>query len=169
MDNKMKNSKFHQLFITELKDIYWAENELVKALGELERAATSEGLSMAFRKHRAQTQEHVNRLRNVFSILGENADGKICEAMKGLVKEAKEIISDTDADTMVRDAALIIAAQKVEHYEIAAYGSLATLARIMDHIEVEQILEATLQEEKTADADLTDLAESYINEQASGE
>jgi len=169
MENKMKNSKFHQLFLTELKDIYWAENELVSALGNMERAATSEGLSTAFKKHRAQTQEHVNRLRNVFLLLDEKAEGKICEAMNGLVKEAKEIISDTDADSMVRDAALIIAAQKVEHYEIAAYGSLATLARIMDHIEVEQILEATLMEEKIADADLTDLAESYINEQASGE
>lgn len=169
METAMKNSKFHQLFITELKDIYWAENELVSALGELERAATSQELSMAFRKHRAQTQEHVNRLTTVFRTLGEKSEGKICEAMKGLVKEAREIIADTDADTMVRDAALIIAAQKVEHYEIAAYGSLTTLARIMEHLEVEKILEATLQEEKITDADLTDLAESYINEKASKE
>ncbi|WP_229254008.1 ferritin-like domain-containing protein [Dyadobacter sp. NIV53] len=165
----MKNSKFHQLFVTELKDIYWAENELVNTLSELEKAATSQALSMAFKKHRAQTQEHVNRLTNVFRLLEEKADGKICEAMKGLVREAREIIADTDADTMVRDAALIIAAQKIEHYEIATYGSLATLARIMEHIEVEQILEATLEEEKITDADLTDLAESYINERASQE
>ena len=169
MEKEMKNSKFHQLFITELKDIFWAENELVSTLAELERAATSQELSRAFHKHRAQTQEHVNRLTNVFRILGEKSEGKVCEAMKGLVKEAREIISDTDADTMVRDAALIIAAQKIEHYEIATYGSLATLARIMEHIEVEKILEATLEEEKNTDADLTDLAESYINEKAAEE
>lgn len=163
MKTEMKNSKFHQLFIMELKDIYWAEHALVSALGDLQGAATTKQLQAAFKKHRAQTQEHVTRLEQVFKLLGEHAEGKVCEAMKGLIKEAHEIINDTSSDTLVRDAALIIAAQKIEHYEIATYGSLATLARIMGHTEEEALLNATLEEEKTTDTELSYLAESHIN------
>jgi ferritin-like metal-binding protein YciE len=164
-----KDSKFYQLFLTELRDIYWAENELVGILKELENATTSDDLARAFHKHRAQTQEHVNRLEKVYQLLGEKSGGKVCEAMKGLVKEAREIVAETESDSMVRDAALIISCQKIEHYEIAAYGSLATLARLIGQDEVEKIFLATLQEEKQADNDLTELAESFINYEASDE
>src|SRR5690554_4796831 len=123
MDSKMKNSKFHKLFLDQLKDMYWAENHIVEALPKMEKAATSKELKQAFTDHLQETKNHVTRLKDVFNSLDEKAEGKECPAIKGIVKEGEEMIKETEGDTMVRDSGLIIAAQKVEHYEIASYGS----------------------------------------------
>jgi ferritin-like metal-binding protein YciE len=163
------NSMLQELFIEELRDIYWAEKHLVKALPKMEKAASSEDLANAFADHLAATEEHVSRLEQVFEMLGEKARGKKCEAMEGLVKEAESVLEDTEEGTSTRDVALIIAAQKVEHYEIAAYGGLATLAKTMGKPEIKDILGETLEEEKETDELLTQLAESSINQQASRE
>jgi ferritin-like metal-binding protein YciE len=121
-----------ELFVEELKDIYWAEKHLVKALPKMAKASTSEELAGAFENHLAQTQEHVSRIEQVFEQLEMAARAKKCEAMEGLVMEAQQAIEDTDKGTATRDAALIISAQKVEHYEIASYGSLVQLAKPLD-------------------------------------
>ncbi len=163
------NSMLQELFIEELRDIYWAEKHLVKALPKMEKAASSEDLANAFADHLAATEEHVSRLEQVFEMLGEKARGKKCEAMEGLVKEAESVLEDTEEGTSTRDVALIIAAQKVEHYEIAAYGGLATLAKTMGKPEIKDILGQTLEEEEETDELLTRLAESSINQQASRE
>ena len=163
------NSMLKELFIEELRDIYWAEKHLVKALPKMEKAASSQELANAFAEHLAVTQEQVSRLEQVFELLGENARGKKCDAMEGLVKEAESVIEDTEEGTSTRDVALIIAAQKVEHYEIAAYGGLATLAKTMGKTEIKDLLGQTLDEEKETDEILTQLAESSINQSASQE
>ncbi len=121
---KMENSEFHKFFVDELKDIYWAEKHLVKALPKMKKAATSPELAAAFDKHTQETQVHCETLEQVFELLGEKASAKKCDAMEGLLAEAESIIDDTDSGTLVRDAGLILAAQKVEHYEIATYGTL---------------------------------------------
>jgi len=166
---KMENSKFHELFVEELKDIYWAEKNLVKALPKMQKAATSDDLSTCIGNHLEETKEHVARLEEVFELLGKKPQAKKCEAMEGLITEGQEILADTEADTAVRDAGIIIASQKIEHYEISAYGSLRTLANVMGHTEVAKLLEKTLQEEKNADSLLTEVAESAINEEAAAE
>lgn len=166
---EMKNSKFHKLFLQELKDIYWAEKNLVKALPKMEKAATSSKLAQAIASHLEETENHVSRLEEVFQLLDEKAQAKKCEAMEGLLAEAKSIVEDTKSDTMVRDAGIIIACQKVEHYEIASYGSLVELAKKMEHNECAEKLSQTLDEEKKADKKLTKLAESEINDKASQE
>lgn len=158
-----------ELFIEELRDIYWAEKHLVKALPKMEKASSSEELANAFSEHLEATQEHVSRLEQVFEMLGEKARGKKCDAMEGLVKEAESVIEDTEEGTSTRDVALIIAAQKVEHYEIAAYGGLATLAKTMGKTEIKDLLGQTLDEEKETDEMLTQLAENSINQSASQE
>jgi len=160
------NSMLQELFIEELRDIYWAEKHLVKALPKLEKACSSEDLATAFEDHLAVTQEQVSRLEQVFEIMGEKARGKKCEAMEGLVKEAESVIEETEEGTSTRDVALIIAAQKVEHYEIAAYGGLATLAKVLGMNEIKDLLGQTLDEEKEADELLTQLAENNINQSA---
>lgn len=165
----MPNSKFHQLFLDGLKDIYWAEKALVKALGKMQKAATSEELADAILTHQEQTKEHVSRLERVFESVGQTAKAKKCPAMEGLIEEGQEVIDDTDEDTAVRDAGLIMCSQKIEHYEIATYGSLRTLAAKMGHDEAVQLLEQTLNEEKETDVLLTQLAESSINEEAAAE
>lgn len=166
---KMEDSEFHEFFIDELKDIYWAEKHLVKALPKMKKAATSPDLAAAFDKHTAETQEHIATLEQVFELLGEKASAKKCDAMEGLLEEANGIIEDTDSGTMVRDAGLIAAAQKVEHYEIATYGTLRTFAETMGHTEVAELLEQTLENEKATDVALTEAAVSFINEQAAAE
>ncbi|GAA0880826.1 ferritin-like domain-containing protein [Algoriphagus jejuensis] len=166
---KKTDSKFSQLFLDELKDIYWAEKHLVKALPAMAKGATSKKLVKAIENHLEETKEHVSRLEEVFSLLGKKPEAKKCDAMEGLIEEAKSILEDTDSDTMVRDAGIIIASQKVEHYEIASYGSLVALAQVMGQSEAEKILSQTLKEEKKADSDLTKLAESEINEEAAVE
>jgi ferritin-like metal-binding protein YciE len=157
------------LFLEELRDIYWAEKHLVKALPKFQKAATSEELATAFEDHLAVTEEQVARLEQVFELLGEKARGKKCEAMEGLVKEGEGVIEDTEEGTSTRDVALIIAAQKVEHYEIAAYGGLATLAKTLGLEEIGNLLGQTLEEEKETDELLTQIAESNINMSAAGE
>lgn len=166
---KMENSEFHQFFIDELKDIYWAEKHLVKALPKMKKAATSPELAAAFEKHTEETQTHIDTLDQVFELLGEKAAAKKCDAMAGLLEEATSIIEDTDSGTMVRDAGLILAAQKVEHYEIATYGTLKTFAENMGHTDVVNLLQQTLDNEKATDVALTEVAESFINEQAAAE
>jgi ferritin-like metal-binding protein YciE len=162
-------SMLQEFFLEELKDIYWAEKHLVKSLPKFQKAASSEELANAFADHLAVTEEQVSRLEKVFEILGETARGKKCEAMAGLVKEGAEIIEDTEAGTSTRDVALIIGAQKIEHYEIATYGGLATLAKTLGMEEVAGILAETLEEEKEADDLLTQLAEGNINQSAAEE
>lgn len=165
----MSDSKFHHLFMEELKDIYWAEKNLVKSLPKMQKAATSTELADAIADHLDVTKEHVTRLEHIFEMMGARAAGKKCEAMEGLLAEGQQVIEDTDEDSMVRDAGLIIAAQKIEHYEIAAYGSLRTLATRMGHNEVAVLLEQTLDEEKETDLLLTNIAESSVNEEAAAE
>ncbi len=166
MSDSMKNSEFHKLFVDEVKDIYWAEKALVKALTKMQKAASSEELASAFAAHHAQTEGHVQRLEQVFELLEMKPVGKKCPAMEGLIQEAEELKEDTEDGSSVRDAALISAAQKVEHYEIASYGTLATFAKTMGHSDIAKLLEQTLSEEKETDANLTKIAETMINEEA---
>ncbi|WP_266366611.1 YciE/YciF ferroxidase family protein [Tellurirhabdus rosea] len=162
-------TSLRELFLHTLKDIYYAERKLTEALPRMEEAATSSELKTAFRTHLAETQQQVGRLEQVFNSIGEEAEEVTCEAMDGLVEESEETISDTKAGTLTRDAGLIISAQKVEHYEIASYGSLRTLAQMLGYTQAAQLLEQTLEEEKKTDAKLTQVAESYVNQRAAKE
>src|SRR4028118_2173943 len=152
-----------------LKDIYYAEKQLLKALPKLNKAATSPELKQAFQNHVEITKEQVVRLEQVFEMLGKKAQGKKCEAMEGLIKEAESIIADTESGSKTRDVGLIMACQKVEHYEIASYGGLVQIAKTMGNNEISEILAMTLAEEKEADQILTDVAENNINFQAQQE
>ncbi|HVG13388.1 MAG TPA: ferritin-like domain-containing protein [Chitinophagaceae bacterium] len=156
-------SKLRELFIEELKDIYWAEKHLTKALPRMAKAATSQELRTAFENHTVQTQEQIARIEQVFEILQMTARAKKCEAMAGLVLESQAAIEDTDKGTATRDCALIISAQKAEHYEIATYGSLVQLSKTIGHDDIAQILQLTLNEEKETDVLLTELAVSSVN------
>ena len=140
----MEDSALHELFIDELKDIYWAEKHLVKNLPKMVKAATSSELKNAIQKHLKETEGHVTRLEQVFEVLGQKASAKKCEAMDGLVKEAQEMVDETEDGSLVRDVAIISCAQKVEHYEIATYGTLCTLAKVMGHTDAGEILAQTL-------------------------
>ena len=162
-------SSLLELFTDEVKDIYWAEKHLVKALPKMKKAATSPELKEAFETHLQQTQVHVSRLEEVFGLLDEKVQAKKCDAMEGLVQEGESIIEDTDEGTATRDVGLILAAQKVEHYEIATYGGLAQLAKTLGREDIKNILGQTLSEEKETDQLLTDIAESNINYEASTE
>jgi ferritin-like metal-binding protein YciE len=162
-------SLLEKFFTDSLKDIYYAEQLLVKALPEMQKAATTEELEDAFGDHLKQTERHVKRLEKVFKSIGKKPEGKKCEAMDGLINEARTIISETKEGSMTRDAALIIAAQKVEHYEIASYGGLVQLAITMGLHRVAEILDKTLIEEEETDALLTEVAETYINIEAEEE
>jgi ferritin-like metal-binding protein YciE len=164
-----KQTAFEKLFENLLKDIYWAEKQLINTLKEMSEAATAEALQDAFEEHMHQTQRHVTRLDKVFGLLGKEAEAKKCEAMEGLIKEGKEVLKETEAGTMTRDAGLIIAAQKVEHYEIAAYGSLVQVALTLGHDKIAGILEMTLNEEEETDHLLTDIAETEVNPMADQE
>jgi ferritin-like metal-binding protein YciE len=160
----MQQESLKELYIEELKDIYNAENQLIKALPKMAKAATSEELRSGFEEHLEQTREHVERLDQIFNELGEKPTGKKCKGMEGLVAEGAEIMGE-DFEDEVMDAALISAAQRVEHYEIAAYGTVRTYAEILGEREAVQLLEKTLEEEKETDEKLTELA-SDINLQA---
>jgi ferritin-like metal-binding protein YciE len=162
-------SKLEEFFHDEIKDIYWAEKKLVTTLPKMAKAATSEELRNAFTEHLEQTKEHVTRLEEVFSLLGHKPQAKKCDAMEGITEEGASIIEDTEDGTFTRDVALILAGQKAEHYEIATYGSLAQIAKTLGHEDVAKILQTTLQEEKDTDANLTELAESKINDEAKAE
>jgi ferritin-like metal-binding protein YciE len=152
----------HQLFLDELADLYSAEQQLLKALPKMAKAAQNEELREAFESHLSQTEEHVKRLESVAESLGEQLKRKTCAAMKGLVEEAQELMKEQKGTTAL-DAALIAAAQKVEHYEIASYGTVCAWARQMGHDSEVDVLEETLNEEKETDEKLTSIAESAAN------
>ncbi len=164
-----EQTPFEKLFEDLLKDIYWAEQNLVEALKEMHEAATTEELQNAFEDHLYVTQKHVSRLEKVFSLIGVEAEAKKCDAMAGLIKEAKRVIEETEDGSMTRDAGLIIAAQKVEHYEIASYGSLVQVALTLGHDQAAKILEKTLSEEEDTDMLLTEIAETEVNPMADQE
>ena len=164
-----QNSMLEKFFIDQVKDIYWAEKALVKALPKMQKGATSQELKDAFQTHTEQTKEQIARLEQVFELMGKKAQGKKCDAMEGLLSEGESVLEDTEDGTMTRDVGLIIAAQKVEHYEIASYGGLAQLAKTLGLTDVGQLLETTLTEEKETDALLTSIAENNINEEAEEE
>src|SRR5690606_14870977 len=166
---KANGSLLEEFFIDALKDIYWAEKALTKALPRMSKAATSPELKKALDQHLAVAKKQVERLEKVFQPMGKKASGKKCEAMQGLIEESEEIISETKDDTFTRDAALIISAQKVEHYEIAAYGGLVQLAKTMNKRGIANTLGTTLAEEKKTDEQLTRIAESSINTEAATE
>ncbi len=163
------SSKLEKLFVDMLKDMLWAENHLVTALQKMQQKATTTALQDAFEDHLFATKKHAARLEKVFGMMGKEAEEKKCDAMEGLTKEADAIINETEDGSMTRDAALIIAAQKVEHYEIATYGSLVQLARTMDREDVARLLEKTLWDEEDTDQLLTDIAESDVNPMADEE
>ncbi len=161
-------SGLRDLFVDELKDIYWAEKALMKALPKMAKKATSTELVAAINDHLAVTEKQVGRLEKVFESIGEKAVTKKCEAMDGLLMEAEEIMEETE-EGVVRDAGIISAAQKVEHYEIASYGTLVSFANTLGESEAAKLLGETLNEEKEADLTLTDIAVSSINLEASKE
>jgi ferritin-like metal-binding protein YciE len=158
-------NSFDDLFVEQLQDLYDAEQRLTKALPKMAAAAHNPALKSAFEQHLQQTQNHVSRLEQVFKGLGKSAQTKTCEAMKGLVDEGSEVISGK-GDPDVKDAALIAAAQRVEHYEIAGYGTVRTFARRLGKSEAARLLQETLDEEAETDKKLTGLAEQAINPKA---
>ena len=167
--SQQTNTMLEKFMIDSLKDMYWAEKHLTKALPKLEKAATSEELKQALQDHLTVTEEQVARLVQVFELMGKKAQAKKCEAMEGLSKEADSIVEETEAGTSTRDVGIIIACQKVEHYEIASYGGLTQLANTMGLTEVAELLGQTLQEEKETDELLSSIAENDINFQAEQE
>jgi len=158
-----------EFFIEELSDIYGAEKQLAQVLPKLRKAATSPDLALAFADHLGVTQNHISRLEQIFEALGRKPEAKKCDGMEGLIKEGETVIQHTEVGSATRDVGLIISAQKVEHYEIAAYGSLRQLAKTIDKAEISKLLEQTLQEEKETDMLLSNLAETLINQDASTE
>lgn len=164
----MQENALKELYIEELRDIYSAEEQLTKALPKLAKAATSEELRAGFEEHLEQTKGHVERLDQIFEALGEKPSGKKCRGMEGLIAEGKELMEEGEFEGEALDAGLISAAQRVEHYEIAAYGSVRTYANILGEEEAVSLLEQTLEEEKETDQKLTGLAET-INLEASEE
>jgi len=158
-----------EFFVDQLRDVYGAEKQLSQALPKLRKAATSPDLAMAFEDHFKVTQVQISRLEQIFELLGKNPEAKKCDGMEGLIKEGQSVIEDTEMGSATRDVGLIVSAQKVEHYEIAAYGSLRQLAKTIDKTEISQLLEQTLQEEKETDMLLSNLAETLINQDASRE
>jgi ferritin-like metal-binding protein YciE len=156
-------SLLEKLFLDMLKDIYWAEDHLINKLQVMKEAAFTEELKDAFEDHLYATHKHKSRLEKVFRLLGARPEGKKCDAMEGLTKEAEKMIEATAEGTMTRDAGLIIAAQKIEHYEIATYGSLVQIALTLDQDEAADLLEQTLWEEEDTDLLLTDIAETSVN------
>ena len=160
------DSRLEEFFTDELKDIYWAEQHLVKTLPKMKEASSFGPLKSAIGEHLEQTKEHVTRLEQIFGMLGQEAEAKKCDAMAGITEEGEGIIGDTEDGTATRDVGVIIAGQKVEHYEIATYGGLIQIAKTLGHDDVAQLLATTLQEEKEADELLTSIAENNVNYQA---
>jgi ferritin-like metal-binding protein YciE len=167
-EEEMAQNTLKQLYVDELRDIYDAEKQLIKALPEMAEAATSEELRSGFEKHLEQTKEHARRLEQIFSELGEKPTGKKCKAMQGLVAEGSEMIED-DFEGEVKDAGLISAAQRVEHYEIAAYGTVRNFASVLGEQNAVSLLEKTLNEEKETDEKLTELSDGINAKAASYE
>ena len=161
----MADKNLHDAFLDELRDVYDAEKQLVKALPKLADAASDRSLRAAFTSHLKETEGHVKRLEQVFEGLDEKARGKHCDGIAGIIDEGKTVM-DEDFDEATMDACLIAAGQRAEHYEMAAYGSLIAWARAMGHTDAVDLLEETLAEEKAADKKLTSVAESGVNETA---
>ena len=163
------NSQLDKLFTDSLKDIYWAEKQLTKTLPKMKKAATTDELKSAIEEHLAQTEGHVKRLEQVFDMCGKKVQAKKCDAMEGLIKEGDSIVEETQEGSMTRDAGIIMAAQKVEHYEIATYGSLVQIAKTLGMNNAAEVLHLTLDEEKQADEKLTEVAEWHVNQAAEKE
>jgi ferritin-like metal-binding protein YciE len=161
----MKLDTLEKLYVDELRDIYNAENQLLKALPKMAKGASSPDLKNAFETHLRQTESHVERLEQIFADLDESPKGKTCRAMKGLIEEGSEILKE-DGEESVLDAGIIVAAQKVEHYEMAAYGSARTFARLLGQEKAAELLQSTLDEESETNESLNQLAESMVNPEA---
>jgi ferritin-like metal-binding protein YciE len=161
----MSNDALHELFLDELADIYSAEKQLTKALPKMAKAAQSPELKEAFESHLEETENQISRLEQATKVLGETLKRKKCKGMEGLLEEGKEMMEEKD-DSAALDAALIASAQKVEHYEIASYGTICTWAEMMGHSEALELLKQNLSEEKAADEKLTGIAESTANQEA---
>ncbi|MEO6870820.1 MAG: ferritin-like domain-containing protein [Chthoniobacterales bacterium] len=164
----MPLNSLHDLWIEEMRDLYNAENQLLKALPKMAKKASSPELKAAFESHLEETQGHVERLDQIFERLGKKPGGKTCKAMKGLVEEGSEMMKEK-GPTSVIDAGIIAAAQRVEHYEMAGYGAARTFASILGEDEAEDLLQETLDEEGAANEKLTEIAESTVNEDAEEE
>src|SRR5579864_3823253 len=164
---KVKLQNLRDLWVDELKDLYHAENQILKALPKMAKAAVDEDLKTAFEEHLEQTRGHVERLEQVFEQIDEAPKGKRCKGMEGIIAEGKEML-ELDLPEPVGDAALIAAAQRVEHYEIAAYGTVRTYAEILGELDAAELLESTLNEEKETDEKLTEIAEQVNAEAAEG-
>lgn len=165
----VEDSRLKEFFIEQLQDIYWAEKKLLKVLPTMANAASSLQLKDAFSDHLEETKNQVTRLEQVFESIGEKAKTKKCPAMAGIADEGEDIIDETEEGTAQRDAALIIAGQKAEHYEIATYGGLAQLAETLGFTEAKNLLGQTLEEEKAADEKLSEIAKNGINYKAARE
>jgi ferritin-like metal-binding protein YciE len=161
----MKLDSLKKLYIEELRDLYSAENQLVKALPKMAKAASAPKLQQAFQAHLQETKNQVTRLDTIFEKLEKSPKGKTCKAMQGLIEEGEELLKE-DAEPQILDAALIAAAQRVEHYEIAGYGTVRNYARLLNETEAARLLQETLDEEGRTDEKLTHLAESLINQEA---
>jgi len=164
----MSLDTLEKLYISELRDLYSAENQLLKALPKMVKGASSPELKDAFEQHLEQTKKHVQRLEELFEQRDESPKGKTCHAMKGLIEEGSEILKEEGEDTVL-DAGIIVAAQKVEHYEIASYGSVRTFANLLGKDEEAKLLQSTLDEEAETNQILTQLAESIVNPEALSE
>ena len=161
----MKLDTLEKLYVDELRDIYNAENQLLKALPKMAKGASSADLKNAFETHLRQTESHVERLEQIFADLDESPKGKTCHAMKGLIEEGSEILKE-EGEESVLDAGIIVAAQKVEHYEMAAYGSARTFARLLGQEKAAELLQSTLDEESETNESLNQLAENMVNPEA---
>jgi ferritin-like metal-binding protein YciE len=164
-EGNMNLETLKELYVQELRDLYNAENQLIKALPKMAKGASSDELKEAFEKHLEQTKGHVERLEEVFQELGEKTKGKTCQAMKGLIEEGSEVLEAAGEDSVL-DAAIIVAAQKVEHYEIASYGSVRTCAQLLGQDKSAELLQQTLDEESEANELLNKLAEDIVNPEA---
>ena len=164
----MKLDSLRTLWVEEMRDLYNAENQLLKALPKMAKTASTPELKEAFETHLEETRTHVERLDEIFDKLGKKPTGKTCKAMKGLVEEGSEMMQEDGPDSVI-DAGIIAAAQRIEHYEIAGYGTARTFASILGEDEAEDLLQETLDEEGAADEKLTEIAESVVNEDAEEE
>lgn len=168
--SKKSSSEFCDFFIDQLKDIYWAEKHIAQGLKKMCPATTNGELRTIFEQHLADSTQQIERIKQLFELMDKRPSTKVCAAMEGLLKEAEEVLKSTEEGTFLRDAALIMAAQKIEHYEIATYGTLCVLAGYLpEKKQLQAILKELLDEEKKTDTQLTKVAESTINRQASKE
>ncbi|QMW00530.1 YciE/YciF ferroxidase family protein [Spirosoma foliorum] len=157
------------LFISELKSVYYTEHQAVDALGKQAKASTTDEVRNAFLQHQEESRTHVERLEEIFKIIGVRTEERVSESINGLINDVERIIASTESGSLTRDAGLIIGAQAIEHYEIAIYGSLLTLAHVLDFTQSAELLEETLAEEKTTDHTLAALAESFVNKRSKEE